>query len=194
LPFSEVPITIAPTMTRRYRITEDSASYFLTSTTVWWTPIFISNLTCDVLINSLAYCQKDKGLRIHGYVVMPNHFHLVVTTPAPNSLSPVIRDLKRYTSRELTRVLEESSWELPVRIFRKTGMSSGTGRKYKVWQDEFHPVAVFSEEVFRVKLDYLHQNPVRKGLVRKASDWWYSSAGFYETGEMGPLKVDEVEF
>ncbi len=172
---------------------EDSATYFLTSATVWWTPIFISNLTCDVLVNSLAYCQQNKGLRIHGYVIMPNHFHLVVTASPQDSLPSIMRDFKRFTSRELIRTLESSGWELPIRIFRKSGMACGTKQEYKVWQDEYHPIALFSEEVLRVKLEYLHQNPVRKGLVRKASDWWYSSAGFYETGEAGPLEVDVVE-
>jgi REP element-mobilizing transposase RayT len=179
-------------MSRRYRLIETAPCHFITSSTVWWTPIFISKGTCDVLIESFAYCRREKGLQVFAYVIMPTHFHAIVGTRESVALTHVMRDLKRHTARKLDAVLEDLSWELPLRVFRKAASLEERGNQYKVWQDEFHPIALETEEVFLQKLEYLHANPVRKGLVKKPEDWWYSSCRTWLDGTPGPLELDEV--
>ena len=181
-------------MARRYKVFDKTPCYFITCSTVWWTPIFISSETCDVIIDSLSYCRKHKGLHVFAYVIMPIHFHGIVSAEKAEDLPGVMRDLKRHTSRELVRVLQSSSWELPLRAFKKAAEVAHRESEQKVWQDEFHPIAIFTERVFREKMDYIHANPVRKGLVRQPSDWWYSSACYCESGETGPLELDLVEW
>ena len=195
LPLSvRLPFGYTGCMTRRYKVVDDTSCYFITCSTVWWTPVFISSETCEVIIESLFYCRKQKGLHVFAYVIMPTHFHGIVSAGQADELPGVMRDLKRHTSRELVRVLERTGWELPLRAFKKAAQLAGRGSQHKVWQDEFHPVAIVTEKVFRRKLDYIHGNPVRKGLVMEPSDWCYSSARSCERDEPGPLELDAIEW
>ena len=63
-----------------------------------------------------------------------------------------------------------------------------------LWQDGFHPQALYSHDVFEQKLNYLHENPVRKGLVQRSDDWWYSSAPFYDGRKDVCMEVDLLDF
>jgi len=125
---------------------------------------------------------------------MPTHFHAIVGAADGEQLSSVMRDLKRFTSREIVNVLQATGEELPLRAFKKAASLQGRGNDHKVWKDEFHPIGIRSIEVFRQKLDYIHHNPVRKGLVEESSHWRYSSAGFYDKGSVGVLEMDELEW
>ena len=66
-------------------------------------------------------------------------------------------------------------------------------RKYKVWQDEYHPQLVYSDSVCYQKLEYMHNNPLRKGFVEKPEDWVYSSARNYAVGDRSILKVELLQ-
>jgi len=142
-------------------------------------PIFLSGETCRVITSSLDYCRKYKGLKIFAYVVMPTHFHAVVACESPNELSDIMRDFKRHTSRELIQVLEGSNCQVALSAFQAAKKDAKGNTDYKLWQDGFHPKAIFTEAVLRQKIEYVHQNPVRKGLVEKAADWLFSSARNY---------------
>jgi putative transposase len=181
-------------MSERYKPQEGINYYLITCSTAFWTPVFVSGETCRVITSSLDYCRRKKGLKVFAYVIMPTHFHAVVACDNPKKLSDVMRDLKRHTSRELIRVLETGAWQLPLEIF-KHAKSTGKGNtEYKVWQDAFHPKGIFSENGLRQKIDYIHQNPVRKGLVDEATDWKYSSARNYtDNSKEIILEIDELE-
>jgi len=105
-----------------------------------------------------------------------------------------MRDLKRYTSGEIRRFLTGKGDELAQRIFREAGLSQQPPLQWKVWQDEFHPVAIESDSVFRQKTEYVHANPVRKGLVELPEHWWYSSARAFLGEKGGPLAIDGPGF
>jgi len=177
-------------MSERYRVIEGVSYYMVTSTTVSWMPVFISADTCGVITSSLSYCRQNKGLKVYAYVVMPTHFHAVVSTNDPKELSGIIRDVKRHTSRELIRVLKECGWHLPLKVFRAAVPGEKGNSEYKVWQDAFHPKGIHTEETLRQKIEYVHFNPVRKGLVENASDWMYSSARNYVSGMQTVMEID----
>ena len=175
-------------MTLRFRAHQDIYFYLVTSTVTDWTPVFARPATCDVLIQSLRYCQERKGLRILAYVIMPTHFHAVVAVRNSERLSGIMRDMKRYTSRALARTLRNIEEEEILHIFRKATCGGKGNTQFKVWQDEYHPVSIFTERVLKQKIDYVHSNPVRKGLVTEATEWYYSSARNYRGKESGPLE------
>jgi len=102
--------------------------------------------------------------------------------------------MKRHTSTQIRHVLERRGDKLAVRIF-SGGAKYGKGNiRWKLWQDEFHPIAITSEEVFHQKANYIHDNPVRKRLVDDPQHWLYSSAReFYGSGQE-PLKIDWAEW
>jgi len=176
-------------MRTRYRITEANYPYFITTTTVAWIPIFTRKPCIEVLINSLNFSRLNKGLKILAYVIMDNHIHMVVFG---DKLSDIIKEFKSYTAREIIRLAgeEDKSWLVNQLQFHKH--DNKTDSRHQVWQEGFHPKQIYSEEVLRQKVEYLHFNPVRAGLVEKAEDWLYSSARNY-AGMPGVLEIDFLE-
>ncbi|MEN6520289.1 MAG: transposase [Armatimonadota bacterium] len=162
-------------MSQRYRIHEREYPYFITSTIVYWLPVFSKNEYFQVLEDSLVYCSQKKGLNIHAYVLMPNHFHLICSQEN-GALSRVIADLKGFTSRKIIKMMHTDGRDVWIRAMRSAG---GKQADYKFWQDEFHPEQVYSQKFFDQKLKYIHENPLRAGYVDDPSDWKHSSAKFY---------------
>jgi REP element-mobilizing transposase RayT len=176
-------------MKTRYRITDGNYPFFITTTTVAWIPVFTRKPYMEVLIDSLNFCRHQKGLKIFAYVIMDNHIHLVV---AGEPLSDIIKEFNSYTAREIVRLAREDdkSWLLNQLQFHKHDHK--TNSHHQVWQEGFHPKQAYSEEVLRQKVEYLHHNPVRAGLVARAEDWFYSSARNY-AGLPGALEIDVLE-
>lgn len=181
---------------KRYKVIKEGViPHFVTWTLTEWLPIFISDKYCDILIRSLDYCRREKGLHVHGYVIMPTHMHGIFSVEENNNLSDFIRDSRKFTAKEIVSHLEQDGKRLFSWIFqnaaKKAGRSEGS---YKVWMEGTHPVALESQELFIQRLEYMHNNPIRKGLVELAEHWRYSSASFYLTGKAGPLEIDYLEW
>lgn len=180
-------------MSSKYKILDPFELNYLTLTTVGWIDIFTRQAYRDIIIDSLNYCIENKGLSVHGYVIMPSHLHLILSTQAPYELSDVMRDFKAYTGRTMIKYLQDEkkpesrrSWLLYLLSYFAFGRKKK--QDYQIWQHDNHPIQLYSDEVIFQKLEYLHLNPVRAGFVELPSHWLYSSAGFYESGK-GPLPV-----
>jgi putative transposase len=109
-----------------------------------------------------------------------------------DNLSQVIRDFKRHTAKEILAAAsqENKQWLLKQFEFYK-GVHKGKSQ-HQVWQEGVHPQAIITEPMLRQKLDYIHYNPVRLGLVDRPEDWRYSSARNY-LGEDSVLEIDLIE-
>ncbi len=121
---------------------------------------------------------------------MLNHIHLVASTKNEIKLSDVMRDFKRHTSKQIAAELEKDSEKLILYVFKKAAEKKGQKGKYKVWTDEYHPEAIYSEKWFYQKMEYIHNNPVRKGFVVKSEDWKYSSARNWILDDHSVLNLD----
>ena len=175
-------------MRSRYTIGDPEATYFITCTVVEWIPIFTRKPYLDILIDSLQFCRQYKGLKIYAYVILDNHLHLVV---AGNRLKDIIRDFKSYTAKRIISLLEEErkTWVLnQLQYYKK---ATKTESLYQIWQEGFHPKEIISEEMLEQKIDYLHNNPVRIGMVEEPEYWVYSSARDF-AGEEGILELDAL--
>ena len=162
---------------RRYRIDSETTSYyFSTCTIVEWLCVFKEEKYFQIIVESLNYCREKKGLFLLGLVIMLNHIHLITSNRDETNLSDIMRDFKRYTSTKIAAELEEDNEKLFLYVFRKAAERQGKKSKYKIWKDDFHPEALYSQKWFNQKMNYLHANPERKGLVIKPEDWKYSSA------------------
>ena len=159
-----------------------------------WPPIFTCDNYSKTITDSLQYCRENKGLLVHAYVIMPTHVHLILSAGGPVSLSEIIRDFKKYTSRATTRLLNADANHLFLWVFKRAAQKASEGSTHKVWTDDNHPETITSESFFRQKLDYLHDNPRRKGLVDSPDHWLYSSAKTYYLGVRGVLDVDYLEW
>jgi putative transposase len=176
-------------MRSRYKIVELEAPHFITCTIVGWLPIFTRTKYLDIITASLSFCREQKGLSLHAYVIIDNHLHLMVSA---DNLSQVIRDFKRHTAKEILAVArqEDKQWLLKQFEFFKSVLKSDS--QHQVWQEGFHPQAITTEDMLRQKLEYIHYNPVRIGLVDRPEDWRYSSARDY-FGQAGVLAIDPIE-
>jgi len=184
-------------MSNKYKIVDEQSLHYLTLTTVGWIDLFTRQIYRDILIDSLKYCIANKGLSVHGYIIMSNHLHLILSTQAPFQLSNVLRDFKGHTARSVFQYLRDKKqvesrrdWLLHVCNYQALGRRHR--QEYQLWQTDNHPIVLQSAKVIVQKLNYIHQNPVRAGFVEQASDWLYSSAGFYETGK-GLLPVSVLD-
>jgi REP element-mobilizing transposase RayT len=177
-------------MGRYHTFTEGSRVYFITSTIVEWTYVFTEQKYFETIVASLRYCQENKGLDLIGYVIMLNHIHWISHTDSNTQLSDVMRDFKRFTSRQLSKLLKEDNKRLPLYIFRKAAAGRRDNPEFKVWQEGFHPQQIFSMEMLRQKLTYMHNNPVRKGFVERPEHWFYSSARNYILQDHSTIKID----
>jgi putative transposase len=161
------------TVRSRYRINELPTAHFVTSTIVAWLPVFTTAARCDILIESLEYCRAHKGLKVHAWVILDNHFHAILAAP---DLSQVLADFKRHTAQQILALLkmERCDWLLnQFHYFRAAHKLEST---HQIWQEGSHPQAIVSDEIMLQKLEYLHNNPVKRGLVGAPEHWRYSSA------------------
>lgn len=94
-------------MRSRYKITPESNIYFITTSTRLWVPILFNETIFKILLDSLKYCQKNKELKLHGYVFMTNHLHAIISHPTHDQIPNVMRDFKRHTATEIKNYLQD---------------------------------------------------------------------------------------
>ena len=174
-------------MRSRYRINAPDAAHFITSTIVQWLPAFTTSACCDILVRSLLYSCQHKSLKIYGWVIMDNHFHAILAGP---DLARTIADMKKFTAREVLAQLEveRRDWLLnQLQYYRAAHKQAST---HQVWQEGVHPQAIVSDEMMRQKLEYLHNNPVKRALVASPEHWRYSSAHEWLAGAAPIFRCD----
>ncbi len=144
---------------------ENRNLYFITSTIIEWIPVFTKREYCDIIVQSLNYCRQNKGLRLFAYVIMPDHVHAVASS---GNLSAIIKDFKSHTAKEILRAAgaDAKKWMLNQFTYYKKHYKQDS--EHQVWQEGFHPQVIENEDVLRQKVVYIHNNPVRSGLVEMA--------------------------
>ena len=135
-------------MRSRYKIKKDFNLYFTTSTIVDWIPLLFNNDLFTIVCDSLKYCQKEKGLRLYGYVILPNHFHLIIGHEHSKEIPCIVRDMKKFTSKAISKYLEN------LQSYRDLGWLKPyyAGKNNTIWQAGYHPKAIFNETVFNEKI------------------------------------------
>jgi REP element-mobilizing transposase RayT len=177
-----------------YIIRKQSKAHFITATVVDWVDVFSRKAYRDCIIESLDFCIKNKGMILYGFVIMSNHIHLIIQSDK-NKLSDLIRDFKKFTAKTILHKIEtepESRADWMLKRFEFACKSHSRNEKYQFWQYGNHPEEIFSEKFFWSKLDYIHLNPVRAGIVVKASHYLYSSASNY-VNDYGIITITKVD-
>ena len=177
-------------MPQRFKVHDGAYPHFITCTVIHWIPVFCRDDYFAILADSLIYCATHKGLQIHGFVLMPNHWH-ALCSQIEGRLTDVMRDLKTYTSKGLAKKLEEDGRSIWLTAMRR---AAGETAGVKVWDDHFHPEQVHTEPFFRQKLEYMHNNPLRAGFVADPCSWKYSSAGFYYQQQESVVPITAIEW
>ena len=169
----------------KYKIHNQKGLYFLTLTTVGWIDVFTRAIYRDIIVDSLKYCRKEKGLVVYAYVIMSNHIHLIAQSESETqTLSDIIRDFKSFTAKEIRKKVEdvktgESRRDWLMYLFSYFASGNQRNRTFQFWQSDNHPIVLWSPKVIEQKLAYIHWNPVNAKIVAEPSHYIYSSASNY---------------
>ena len=156
-----------------YTIKNQGNIHFVTFTVHQWADVFTRQIYIDILLESLRFCQQEKGLNVYAWVVMSNHCHFIVSANE-NNLSDIIRDFKKFTAKSIYAAIENNKqesrkgWLLRVLKFND---------KIWFWEEGYHGEEILSQPFYEIKLNYIHMNPVKAGVVEKEDEYLNSSAG-----------------
>lgn len=165
-------------MAFEYRIKDQFGMYFITCTVHQWVDVFTRKDYIDILLDSLRYCQQNKGLKIYAWVVMTNHIHLIVSSDK-EELSDILRDFKKHTAKKIYHAIETNPRES-----RKRWMTWLLKKDDAIWfwEEGYHGEEITDKAFLDSKVNYIHMNPVRANIVEKEEEYLYSSCGdFYGT-------------
>ena len=181
-------------MKRGYVIREQEKAHFVTATVVDWLDVFSRKNYRDCIIECFDYCIKNKGMVLYGYVVMSNHIHMIIQSN-DGKLSDLLRDFKKFTAKTILEKIQnepESRREWMLERFKLATETHLRNKNYQFWQYGNHAEEIFTEHFLWSKLDYIHMNPLRAGIVTRIDDYIYSSASNYING-VGLNRVELLE-
>ena len=135
--------------------------------------MFSTAARCDIRVQAFQYCRAHKALKLHAWVILDTHFHAIMAAP---DLTRVLADLKRHTARRIVEQLQAERCDWLVKQLRCHRAPQKIESEHQVWQEGSHPQAIRSDAIMLQKLEYLHNNPVKRGLVASPEHWRYSSA------------------
>jgi REP element-mobilizing transposase RayT len=164
-------------MTRtRYKIYNDEQPHFLTMTVMQWIPLFTNPEIVSIIFESLRFVQKERNVTLYAYVIMEHHLHLIASAP---ELRKTVKEFKSFTARAVIDYLEGRTAVHLLEKLKNAKLHHKTKSEYQVWQEGSHPEEIHSEKMLLQKIDYIHDNPVRRGYVDEPKCWRYSSARNY---------------
>jgi REP element-mobilizing transposase RayT len=174
--------------TERFQISRDSQALYITVVTKDRLPAFQTDLINTITCQALDEARNSGGVLIFAYVIMPNHMHLL--TDQPNTSADVLRYVKGITARRVIDYLKQKNYQSSLAKLQHVEWKRE--HRYSLWQQEKNVLSIFSEAIFMQKVNYIHQNPVRAGLVERATDYRWSSARSWQRCPMEhePLRVD----
>jgi REP element-mobilizing transposase RayT len=177
-----------------YKIRNKEADYFITFAVVEWIDVFTRKDYRDILLDSIRFCQNEKGMILNAWCIMSNHVHLIASAKN-NDLSDILRDFKKFTSKQIIAAIEnnkqESRKEWLLKLFREQGEKNSRNANYQFWRQDNQPKELYSAAFTVQKINYVHNNPVEAGIVEKPEHYLYSSARDYYYGQrVGLLHVD----
>jgi REP element-mobilizing transposase RayT len=172
---------------------DEHALYFVTFSVVEWLPVFVAEEPCRVIVDSLNFCHRQKHMRINAYVIMPTHVHAILFDRDFDNkrLQQALTALRKYTGRQLTDYCRAHT---PTCFLTVLNSAAGLDRRHRFWQDGTHPEAIYTEDFWRQKFNYLHENPCRKGLVRMPAHWRFSSAAYWLEGSGSEVELTAIEW
>ena len=149
---------------------------FFTATIVKWKPLLTTDKHKRIILDSLMFMVVNRRIYLYGFVIMPNHIHVLWRIQNNHQLKDVQRDFLKYTAQQIKFNLQDSN-SPELNQFKK----EGSDRQYQFWQRNSRNTRIYNREVFEQKLDYIHLNPLQEKwqLVNQPEDYEYSTARYY---------------
>ena len=164
----------------------DGRARFITFCTHKRIPVLTNAPFRKVIVECLEEVRKSYGLCLLGYVIMPEHIHLVVVPPKELKLGPVIGELKRISAKRIHELLHVNNGDLIERLI----VIRNGRQRFALWQRRCFDHNCRSDESVWEKIEYCHNNPATRGLVSKPDDWQWSSCRWYQGKQDVVLRMD----
>ena len=157
----------------------DHYPQFFTATILEWNHLLKHDKYKNIITDSLDYLVNNQRVAVYGFVIMPNHIHLIWHIAENNKRQDIQRDFLKYTAQMIKFDLE-ANHPLILEKFKVDAKD----RNYQIWERNPLSIDLWTENVLLQKLNYIHENPLKShwNLCNEAWEYRYSSAKFYETG------------
>ena len=163
--------------------------YYITTIIYKRLPIFTRSSFIIPLLDSLNFYRYQQEFKLLGYVIMPEHIHLIIWPYGTATVSDIMRDYKTFTSKRIIRQAKVENIADWVAAFGQAGRETKRSDN-KVWQDSYWDENVYTERFLRKKLNYIHRNPLRSGLTEQLANYSYSSFQNYEFDQEWLIEID----
>jgi REP element-mobilizing transposase RayT len=172
----------------KFQISRDSQALYLTIVAKDRLPVFRTDTIKVVTCAALDEARNSGGFLIFAYVIMPDHLHLIASQP--NSSADVLSRVKGITGRRVIDYLKQNDFKSSLAKLRHGEWKRQ--HTHSLWQQEKNLFSIFSEAAFMQKVNYIHLNPVRAGMVERDADYRWSSARIWKRCPVDdePLMVD----
>ena len=181
---------------RYHRVFDPGQLQFITSSTYRRSPVFDSPRCCTAFVDVLDGLRSQFGFRLLGWVLMPDHFHLLIQ-PRPAASTPrLLQQLKQRTAYRLLRALRGNArhaWCRKMLARFRLPETVHDEAEYRVWQRRYYAMNIFTDQKRLEKLRYMHGNPVKRGLVASPEQWQWSSFRFYHLEDASVLRMDRLD-
>jgi putative transposase len=169
--------------------------HYLTTSTYRRARLFDAESLKRHLVGTLAELRWELGFRIVGYVLMPEHLHLLIWPSELANLSQIMQKLEGRAARFVLKSLRQnlqSPWCQKMLERLKLPATVHDEATYRVWQRRFYDMNIWSDQKRLEKLNYMHNNPVKRGVVREPGEWPWSSWRFYYLNDASIIAMDRV--
>jgi len=155
--------------------------YFYTATILHWQKLLENDTYKLIIIESLTHLVQQQKIKVYGFVIMPNHIHLLFENTDMNGKEMPYVSLMKYTAHRFLQELRKED----LSLLNKFKVDRNT-RAHQFWQRNALPVEMYDRKIFEQKLDYIHLNPLQQHwqLATDPNDYFYSSCAFYEKEDM----------
>lgn len=161
----------------RYKIYEPTHPHFVTCTILHWIPIFTRQESVRIIIDCIKFLQQKDNLKVFAYVILENHLHMLVSS---DDLHKSMQSFKQYTAKQILEMLKKENVKTildQLMFYKKANHKEKT---YQVWEEGYQPKLIQDDKAMIQKINYIHNNPVKRGYIDEAKQWRYSSARDYE--------------
>ena len=147
--------------------------------------------TRKYIVEAINRARDIHQFELWAYILMPEHVHLLIYPKGDDySISNILKSIKQSTARKAIKYLRDNN--SGILKFMETGLKKPA---YRFWQDGGgYDRNIRNDKEFLNTVDYIHNNPVRRGLVKHPKEWYWSSARDWLTDQPGPIPIDKESF
>lgn len=173
-----------------FKSREQNLVHYVTAVTYDRVPVFKYDEACSLFIGALADTRLNDPFKLIGYVVRPDHFHLMAN-PVDLNITTVVGRIKGRSAAKILKLLRARN-EFAILNRLRLPRPLASGQTHAVWLQDFSSIDIWSHKFTRQKLNYIHLNPVRAGLCDHPGKWRWSSYHAYLPHHAGavPIEID----